>query len=426
MRIKNNVLLISVIAATGGLLFGFDTGVISGALPFLRQYWKLPDSSIEWITTTVLIGAVAGAVSSGRLSDLLGRKKMIIINAVIFSIGAIGCAYAPTPGVLIVTRLLIGVAIGITSYVVPMYIAEISPASYRGALVTLNQLMITIGILVSYITDYWLSNDAKVESWRWMFLVGLVPALILLVGMLFLPESPRWQASRGQVKEEKEWREVFKPWLRAPLIITVGIFFFQQFSGVNTIIYYSPIIFKMAGVVSNTDSILPAIIIGGVNTLACFVSILLLDRVGRRKLYMIGISGMIPSLALLGACFHFKAQLGASLPVFAVVSIVLYIISIAISLAPLGWLLISEIFPLPVKGVGMSIGSLAHWGFNAIIAFTFLKLVNAFGPDFTFWLYAVICVAGLFWGYFYIPETKGRSLEEIEQHWKEGKSPKNL
>jgi len=154
--------------------------------------------------------------------------------------------------------------------------------------------------------------------------------------------------------------------------------------------------------------------------------VLLLDRVGRRRLYMIGISGMIPSLALLGACFHFKAELGASLPIFAVVSIVLYISSIAISLAPLGWLLISEIFPLSVKGVGMSIGSLAHWGFNAIIAFTFLKLVNAFGPDFTFWLYAVICMAGLFWGYFYIPETKGRSLEEIEQRWKEGKSPKNL
>jgi len=429
MQIKNNVLLISVIAATGGLLFGFDTGVISGALPFLRQYWKLPDSSIEWITTTVLIGAVAGAVSSGRLSDLLGRKKMIIINAIIFTIGAIGCAYAPNVGTLIVTRLLIGVAIGITSYVVPMYIAEISPASLRGAMVTLNQLMITIGILVSYITDYALSNDAKPESWRWMFLVGFVPAMILLIGMFFLPESPRWLESRGEASERRpvrEWREVFQPWLRAPLIITVGIFFFQQFSGVNTIIYYSPIIFKMAGVVSNTDSILPAIIIGGVNTLACFVSVLLLDKVGRRKLYIIGISGMIPSLMVLGACFHFKAQLGASLPVFAVLSIVFYIISIAISLAPLGWLLISEVFPLRVKGVGMSIGSLAHWGFNAIIAFTFLKLVNAVGPDFTFWLYAAICVAGLIWGYFYIPETKGRSLEEIEQHWKDGKSPKNL
>lgn len=457
MRLKTNVLLISVIAATGGLLFGFDTGVISGALPFLKQYWNLPDSSIELITTTVLIGAVAGAVSSGRLSDILGRKKMIIINAVIFTVGAVGCAYAPSSSVLIAMRVIIGFAIGITSYVVPMYIAEISPTRVRGALVTLNQLMITIGILVSYITDYLLSNDANAQSWRWMFLVGFMPALILLIGMLFLPETPRWLISKGrwaegkailqkvedpeildktlaelekdiqqESKQTSEWKEVFKPWLRAPLIITVGIFFFQQFSGVNTIIYYSPIIFKMAGIVSNTGSILPAIIIGAVNVCACFLSILLLDKVGRRKLYMIGISGMIPSLALLGACFYFKEQLGASLPVFAVLSIVCYIIFIAISLAPLGWLLISEVFPLNVRGVGMSIGSLSHWGFNAIIAFTFLKLVNSVGVDMTFWVYSLICLAGLFWGYHYIPETRGRSLEEIEQHWRDGKSPKNL
>jgi SP family galactose:H+ symporter-like MFS transporter len=457
MRLKTNVLLIAIIAATGGLLFGFDTGVISGALPFLRQYWNLSDSSIEWITTTVLIGAVAGAISSGRLSDLLGRKKMIISNAVIFCVGAIGCTYAPNVVVLISMRVVIGIAIGITSYVVPMYIAELSPKRVRGALVTLNQLMITIGILVSYITDYLLSDDANRESWRWMFLVGLVPALVLLTGMLFLPETPRWLIGKGRWKEGKavllriedpamfeqtlagldedvraqqgqstDWRQIFRPWLRAPLIITVGIFFFQQFSGVNTIIYYSPIIFKMAGIVSNTESIVPAIIIGAVNVAACFTSILLLDRVGRRKLYMIGISGMIPSLALLGACFYFREQLGASLPVFAVLSIVCFIIFIAISLAPLGWLLISEVFPLNVRGVGMSIGSLSHWGFNAIIAFTFLKLVSTLGVDMTFELYALVCVAGLFWGYYYIPETRGKSLEEIEQHWRAGGKPKDL
>lgn len=457
MRLKPNVLLISVIAATGGLLFGFDTGVISGALPFLKQYWNLSDSSIELITTTVLIGAVAGAVTSGRLSDLIGRKRMIIVNAIIFTIGAVGCAYAPSVGLLIAMRIIIGFAIGITSYVVPMYISEISPTRVRGAMVTLNQLMITIGILVSYMTDYALSSDSNAQSWRMMFLVGFVPALILLIGMFFLPETPRWLIGKGrwaegkaillkvedadivdqtladlekdiqlESKEKTNWTEVFKPWLRAPLIITIGIFFFQQFSGVNTIIYYSPIIFKMAGVVSNTGSIIPAIIIGAVNVAACFVSVLLLDKVGRRRLYMIGISGMIPSLALLGACFHFKAELGASLPIFAVLSIVCFIIFIAISLAPLGWLLISEVFPLNVRGVGMSIGSLSHWGFNAIIAFTFLKLVNTLGVDMTFWFYALVCVVGLWWGYYYIPETKGKSLEEIEQHWRKGDQPKNL
>jgi MFS family permease len=275
--------------------------------------------------------------------------------------------------------------------------------------------------------------------------------------MFFLPETPRWLISKNRWEEGKKIIlkledpdmvestlaglqeeitlsakhkvssvEILKPWLRAPLIITVGIFFFQQFSGVNTIIYYSPIIFKIAGIVSNTASIIPAIIIGGVNVLACLLSVFLLDKVGRRKLYFIGIWGMIPSLALLGACFHFKEALGSSLPVFAVLSIVCYIIFIAISLAPLGWLLISEVFPLSVRGVGMSIGSLAHWGFNAVIAFTFLKLVNNLGIDYTFWSYAIICIIGAVWGYYYIPETKGKSLEAIETHWRNGDAPKDI
>ncbi len=168
MHLKSNVLLIALIAAIGGLLFGFDTGVISGALPFLKDHWKMSDSSVEWLTTSVLLGAVIGAVTSGKLSDVLGRKKMIIINAVIFTAGAVGCAFAPSISFLIIMRLIIGIAIGITSYVVPMYIAEISPAGKRGALVTLNQLMITIGLLLSYITNYWLSDDNNPESWRWM------------------------------------------------------------------------------------------------------------------------------------------------------------------------------------------------------------------------------------------------------------------
>jgi SP family galactose:H+ symporter-like MFS transporter len=457
MKLKGNVLLIAVIAATGGLLFGFDTGVISGALPFLQQYWHLSDANIEWITTTVLIGAVIGALGSGKLSDVIGRKKMIIVNAIIFAVGAVGCAYAPSVLVLIIMRIIIGVAIGITSYVVPMYISEISPARVRGALVTLNQLMITIGILLSYIADYYLSDDSNDESWRYMFLVGFIPAVILLVGMFFLPETPRWLISKDRWEEGKaillkledadlvdrtltelendvklaadtktSAKDILKPWLRAPLIITIGIFFFQQFSGVNTIIYYSPIIFKMAGIVSNTATILPAIVIGSVNVLACLLSVFMLDRVGRRKLYFVGLFGMIPSLALLGACFHFKEALGASLPIFAVLSIVCYIIFIAISLAPLGWLLISEVFPLNVRGIGMSIGSLAHWGFNAMIAFTFLKLVNSLGIDYTFWMYGLVCIIGLVWGYYYIPETKGKSLEEIEGHWKAGGRPKDL
>lgn len=457
MTYKGRILLIALVAATGGLLFGFDTGVISGALPFLRQNWQLTDGDIGWVTTSVLIGALLGAIFSGKLSDSIGRKRMIIVNAVVFCVGAAGSAFAGSIALLIIMRVIIGVAIGITSYVAPMYIAEISPARRRGGLVTLNQLMITVGILVSYVTDYFLSNDSNAASWRWMFLVGILPAIVLLVGMFFLPETPRWLMSKGRQEEGKRVLEtveepalvgqtlenirkdmlqeaqskgramdVFKPWLRIPLIITVGIFLFQQFSGVNTIIYYSPIIFKMSGIVSNQGSIIPAIIIGVVNVLSCLLSVFLLDRVGRRRLYIIGICGMIPSLALLGICFHFKDALGASLPYFAVSSIVAYIAFIAISLAPLGWLLISEVFPTSVRGVGMSIGSLSHWGFNAIISFTFLKLVNGIGIAPTFWLYAGVCVVGLVWGYYYIPETKGKSLEQIEEHWRKGGNARNL
>jgi len=204
MPLKPNVLLIAIIAATGGLLFGFDTGVISGALPFLKEYWNLSDASVEWVTTTVLLGAVLGAITSGKLSDFLGRKKMIIVNAIIFTIGALGCALATNIETLIIMRVFIGIAIGITSYVVPMYIAEVSPTRRRGALVTLNQLMITIGILVSYVTDFLLSNDANLQSWRWMFAVGFFPALILLIGMFFLPESPRWLISKQRWEEGKK------------------------------------------------------------------------------------------------------------------------------------------------------------------------------------------------------------------------------
>lgn len=459
MHIKPKVLLIAIIAATGGLLFGFDTGVISGALPFLKDNWALTDRSIAFLTTGVLFGAVIGALCSGKLADRLGRKKMIIINAVIFSIGAIGCGYAPSSGVLIAMRVLVGFAIGITSYVVPMYIAEISPVAHRGMLVTLNQLMITIGLLASYVADYLFSNNADPGSWRAMFLAGIVPALVLLIGMFFLPETSRWLIGKGRYAEGRKvlmamedpalvdqtleeirhemafdktatrqtaLHQILQPWLRPALIITVGIFFFQQFSGVNTIIYYSPIIFKMAGITSNQASILPAIVIGIVNVAACFISVLYLDKAGRRRLYLIGISGMIPSLLLAGICFFYRDRLGSSLIYLSVGSIVCFIFFINISLSPLGWLLISEIFPTSVRSVGMSIGSLSHWGFNAIIAFTFLKMVNGLGMAATFWVYAGVCVLGLIWGYRYIPETKGRSLEEIEEHWREGGSPGTL
>lgn len=449
---KGFVAVVASIAATGGLLFGFDTGVISGALNFLKDGWDLTPSEIEWVTSSVLVGAVLGAASSGRITDVFGRKKVIVVTAVIFATGAIATGLAPTLSILVLGRVVIGIAIGIASFTVPLYISEISPTQSRGALVSLNQLMITIGILVSYISDYWIADDANLESWRWMFLVGFFPAVILLVGMLFLPDTPRWLIGKQRHDEglavlrkleepalvESAYQEIrdevntnntsdasspgtlniLQPWLRRALSIGIGIMFFQQFTGINTIIYYSPVIFKMAGFVGNTESIMPAMIVGVVNVLFTIVSMLLIDRIGRRPIYFIGMTGMIMALLALGSAFFFQDAFGISMKHFTVLSILVYIAFFAISLGPLGWLILSEVFPLSVRGVGMSLGSLSNWLFNLIVAFTFLKLVHALSPAGAFWLYAAVGVLGLIWGYYFLPETKGKSLEQIESHWR--------
>lgn len=447
---KGFVAVVAAIAATGGLLFGFDTGVISGALNFLKDGWQLSPSELEWVTSAVLVGAVIGAASSGRITDVFGRKRVILVTAIIFAAGAIGTGLAPSLSALVMGRIVIGIAIGVASFAVPLYISEISPTKNRGALVSLNQLMITIGILASYISDYLIADDANLESWRWMFLVGFFPALVLLIGMFFLPETPRWLISKQRYDEglamlrkiedpalvDAEFEElrketanntssggasdILKPWLRPALMIGVGIMFFQQFTGINTIIYYSPVIFKMAGFVGNTESIVPAVIVGVVNVLFTVVSMLLIDRLGRRPIYLIGTVGMVVALVALGGAFHFQDLIGPSTKYLTVVSILVYIMFFAISLGPLGWLILSEVFPLSVRGVGMSLGSLSNWLFNLIVAFTFLKLVNALSPAGAFWLYAVVGVIGLVWGYYKLPETKGKSLEQIEAHWRHG------
>jgi SP family galactose:H+ symporter-like MFS transporter len=455
---KGLVTVIAAIAATGGLLFGFDTGVISGTQNFLQDIngWGISDSQLEWITTAVLIGAVMGAALSGKIADILGRKKVILATAVIFAVGAILTGAAPTLNTLVVGRMIVGVAIGIASFSVPLYISEISPTKNRGALVSLNQLMITIGILVSYISDYLIANDSNPFSWRWMFYMGFFPAMILLIGMIFLPETPRWLIGKGREEkglevlrkveeadlveetiikikadiaresESAAFREIFKPWLRTAIFISIGIMFVQQFTGINTIIYYSPKIFKIAGIESNTLTILPSIILGSVTVIFTVVSIMLIDKLGRRPLYFLGLIGMSVSLVALGLSFYREESLGDTLKYFTLASMFCYLAFFAVSLGPLGWLIISEVFPLKVRGVGMSIGSFSCWLFNGIVVFTFLKLVNALSPAGAFWLYASLGVVGIIWGYYYIPETKGITLEQIEDHWRERKKPREL
>lgn len=475
MKTEHNKMLIyiiAMIAATGGLLFGFDTGVISGAIPFFQKDFGIDNNMIELITSAGLLGAILGALFCGRLTDRLGRKKVILASAVIFAVGAIWSGVAVDAWNLVLARLFLGIAIGVSSFAVPLYIAEISPAKVRGMLVSMFQLMVTIGVLVSYLSDLYFADEGDMSCWRPMFYVGVIPACILLVGMIFMPETPRWLMSKGrhsesirilkriegekqakdsfqQMQEEIKrseteksgWKELLQPWLRTPLIICIGIMFFQQFVGINTVIYYSPKIFLMAGFDGAVAAIWASVGVGLVNVIFTVVSVYFVDRLGRRKLYFIGLSGIVVSLLLLGLCFVYVNQLGDSVKWVAILLIFCYVAFFAISIGPLGWLIISEIFPLKLRGLGASLGSLSVWLFNSIVSFTFFKIVKALtipgkeilmegedlgNPAGAFWFYGGIAFLALIWGYFYVPETKGVSLEQIESFWRKRESPRKL
>lgn len=442
------VYIIAAIAATGGLLFGYDTGVISGALIFIRDEWNLDEQAQELVVSAVLIGATFGALVSGKITDVLGRKKVSFITAVIFTLGSIATGMAPSVEILIAGRIVIGVAVGIASFTVPLYISEISPSKSRGALVSLNQLAITIGILVSFICGYAFASSEF--GWRLMFLAGFIPSMILAIGMIFLPETPRWLMTKGREEEAKEiikridpngdadeeirqikeamhreeggdWRELFKKWLRRPLIIGIGIFFFQQYSGINAIFYYAPVIFEQSGFNTANTSILATVSLGVVNVLFTIISLPLLDRLGRKKLLYIGFAGIIFSLGVLAIAFNYKEALGESLKWVAVGSLLLYIAFFAISLGPMGWLLASEIFPLKIRGFAMSMISLAHWVFNFMVSFTFLRMTKFLSPSGSFAVFAIISAIAVLFVHFYVPETKGLTLEDIEKKWAKNK-----
>jgi len=440
------ILLTASIAALAGLLFGYDTGVISGAILFIKDQFQLSATAQESVVSAVLLGAIFGAAFSGGLADRYGRRNIIIVTAVMFAAGAVGAALSPTIGLIVLFRLIIGMAIGIASYTAPLYISEISPPEARGALVSLNQLMITIGIVVSYLVDYALA--AGENAWRWMFGFGAVPAMILILGMIALSESPRWLLSRDREKDAREalkrilknkdiekeiaeirkslakktgsWREVALPWVRPALIVGIVMAFFQQATGINTIIYYAPTIFEFAGFESHKVAILATVGVGTVNVFMTLVAIWLIDRLGRKPLLYAGLIGMAISLSVVGWSFHTGATSDA-MKILTVASIVGYVASFAISLGPIFWLIIAEIYPLEIRGRAMSMATLANWGFNMLVASTFLTLIDVLGKAAVFWLYAVVCVAGIIFTFMFVPETKGISLEKIESYLKSGK-----
>lgn len=440
------VYLATICAALGGLLFGYDTGVISGAVLFITKQFSLSVFPTELVVAVVLLGAAAGALSGGRIADWLGRRRTLLITSIIFIVGAIICAFAGSLHVLIAGRLIVGLGIGLSS-VVPVYISEISPASARGWQASLYQLAITIGILAAYLVDY---AFADTEGWRWMLGLAAVPGLLLGLGMIALPETPRWLLERGRVAEarkvlhrvrgnpdiEAEFQEIqntlsvasergrfsdlLLPAVRPALIIGVGLAIFQQVTGINTVIYYAPHIIQAAGIPSASGAILATAGIGLVNVIMTVVSMLLIERVGRRPLLLTGIIGMIITLGVLGFAFRISTQ-STTLAWVAVITLMAYVASFAISLGPIFWLLIAEIYPLRIRGLASGTAATTNWAFNLLVSLTFLSLVQWLGATWTFWVYGLLAIGAWLFSYYLVPETKGRTLEEIEEHWRLGR-----
>jgi SP family galactose:H+ symporter-like MFS transporter len=438
------------IAALGGMLFGYDTGVISGAILFIKNEFGLSDTMQEIVVSAVLLGAVIGALFGGTLSDRFGRRKIIILAGIIFSLSAVGTALAPNVRLLIAGRVIVGIAIGLASFTAPMYISEVSPTRIRGSLVSVNQLAVTIGIVIAYLVDYVFSG---IKGWRYMFGLAAIPSTVLVLAMWRMPDSPRWlmsqsmkdkalamlQRIRGISDVSNEMKEIqqsldkqkggiadlFHVRLRMALIVGIGLAAIQQLTGINTVIYYAPTIFEFAGFKTAGVSILATTGVGLVNVGFTVLAIWLMDRVGRRPLLLIGLSGQILGLAVLGIAFQLK-QLAGLIGYFAIGSLAIYIGSFAVGLGPIFWLMISEIYPLKVRGVAMSIATVANWGLNLAVALTFLTLVQVLGRPETFWIYAVIGIVSWIFIYFLVPETKGRSLEDIEEHWRRGKHPREM
>ena len=436
-----SVYFIAAVASTGGLLFGYDTGVISGALLFLRQSFALNATTQEIAVSSVLIGAMIGSLLAGRLNDALGRKKTLLLLAVIFTIGALLTAISPNLVFFLVCRVIVGLGIGAAASVVPVYISEIAPSQLRGTLVSFNQLAVTLGIAVSYWVDLAFAHAGL--EWQPMFATAAIPSIALFVGMLICPESPRWLASRGRwdevreviehIKEEhleqeladirrslSEVRlqggihELFTPRLRAVLMVGVGLAVFQQLVGINTVIYYAPTIFQQAGFASASSAILATSVVGVVNVLATIVAMLLVDRLGRRILLLSGSLLMVLALVILGFIFaHNTGHIGG----LTLIALIIYILAFAISFGPVFWLMSAEIFPTRVRAIGASMSAFANWFTNFLVSITFLSLIGALGAPTTFWLYAFFGVLAFLFCWKFVPETKGKSLEQIERYW---------
>ena len=436
---RRALILASTITALGGLLFGYDTGVVSGALLFLQDsFGKLSSFDKELVTSLLLVGAAVGALVAGRLADRVGRRPTILVTALVFIGGVLGAAFAPVFWFLVVMRFVIGLAVGSASMTVPLFIGELAPPRYRGALVSFNQLAITSGILVSYLIDYGLSSS---HDWRLMFGLAAIPAGLLFIGTLFQPESPHWLISTGREEDGRkvlgryrdrsevdvEVRDIKRvdraddhaPQLRdrairGVLVLGVTLAILQQVTGINTVIYYAPTLLHGAGL-GNSAALLANVVNGGVNVAMTVVAIWLLDRVGRRPLLLSGTGGMVVGMLVVGCAFAIGgATLRGTYAIVAIAGLLIYTGSFAIGLGPVFWLLIAEIYPRQVRGPAMGIATLANWAANFVVTISFLTLLDAIGGKGVFFLFAALSLVGLIYMIKRVPETKDLSLSEIQ------------
>jgi sugar porter (SP) family MFS transporter len=430
---------VSFIAGLGGILYGFDMGVIAAALIYVREAFGLSTIMQELVVSVVLVGAMAGALGGGAIADRIGRRATLLWGGALFLAGSVLAFAAPGVILLIVARALLGIAIGFTSVTAPVYVSELAPPQSRGMLIGLYQFALTMGIALADLVGYWLASQ---HGWRLMFGIGAIPAAFFLACILTLPESPRWllAQNRGQeatavlssytdglgvqvllediraglqVRVEQRWSALWSPAVRRSLLIAVGFTVLQQATGINTIIYYGPKIFTLAGITSSENAIFATLLVAITNVLATVIALVLVDRVGRKPLLYYGVGGMTASLLLLAYSFHAPAAFGAGPGIVATVCLMIYITCFAFSMGPIAWILVSEVFPLRVRGRGVAAASLGSGACNFVVSLTFLSLIHAAGNSATFLVYAAFCIITLFFVRFIIPETRGRELESI-------------
>jgi SP family arabinose:H+ symporter-like MFS transporter len=430
---------ICMIATMGGLMFGFDIAIISGAVPFIQPYFGWNELQLGWGVSSLLVGAIIGAFGSGALTDKYGRKRILILVALFFALSCAVTAVATSSVLFISARLFGGLAVGAASVLSPMYVAEVAPPKTRGTLVAIYQLTITLGILCSYTINYGL-HDVE-NNWRWMFATGVVPSVIFFVGLFFIPESPRWLYKAGRTEESLKVLtriggeslakveiseiaeslkgksvsvsivELFKPASRKVILVGFFLAILVQISGINTIVDYAPKILLAAGV-EIKNALLQTSLLGLINFLFTFVAIFFVDKIGRRLLYLIGSMGMVVTLLLLAASFYLNLE-----GIFTLVCIMLFIAFFASCIGPVFWTLVSEIFPNRIRGKAVAFASFTQWIFNFLVVLLFPHFLASLGGSVTFLFLALMSLIQFMFTYLYVPETKGKSLEDIEKLW---------